>query len=270
MSGTAPANAAPLRVERDDGVAVLTLDRPDVLNAFDETLTEALGGALRDAADDATVRCVVLTGAGRAFSAGQDLRDRAAAIERGDDLRLGDELRRRYHPSIEAIRAMRKPVIAAVNGVVAGAGFGLAVACDLRVAASSATFRAAWSKVGLVPDAGSAFFLPRLIGWGRALDLALTGRTVDSEEALAIGLVTRVWPDGSCADGWRALARELAAGATEAFALTKEGLNASWERDFRSFLELEASLQDRAGRSHDYAEGVRAFLGKRPAKFEGR
>lgn len=269
MSRTA-TDAGPLRVERDGGVRILTLDRPDVLNAFDEALTDALATGLRDAAGDASVRAVVITGAGRAFSAGQDLRDRAAAIERGDDLRLGDELRRRYHPSIEAIRAMRKPVIAAVNGIVAGAGFGLAVACDLRIAAASASFRAAWSKVGLVPDAGSAFFLPRLIGWGRALDLAFTGRAVDASEALAIGLVTRVWPDAEFVEGWRSLARQLADGATEAFALTKEGLNASWERDFGSFLELEASLQDRAGRSADYAEGVRAFLAKRPPRFEGR
>ena len=267
---TAPPDARPLRVERDGGVAILTLDRPAVLNAFDEALTDALAEALREAADDVAVRAVVITGAGRAFTAGQDLRDRLSAIERGDDLRLGDELRRRYHPSIEAIRAMRKPVIAAVNGVVAGAGFGLAVACDLRVANSSATFRAAWSKVGLVPDAGSAFFLPRLVGWGRALDLAFTGRTVGAEEALAIGLVARVWPDAEFAERWRSLARELASGATEAFALTKEGLNASWEHGFQSFLELEAALQDRAGRSRDYAEGVRAFLAKRPAKFEGR
>jgi len=261
---------SPLRVERDGGLAILTLDRPDVLNAFDEALTDALAQALSDAGVDAAVRAVVITGAGRAFSAGQDLRDRAAAIERGEDLRLGDELRRRYHPAIETIRAMRKPVIAAVNGVVAGAGFGLAVACDLRVAAASATFRAAWSKVGLVPDAGSAYFLPRLVGWGRALDLTFTGRAVGADEALAIGLVARVWPDADFADGWRSLGRELAAGPTEAFALTKEGLNASWERGFHSFLELEASLQDRAGRTEDYAEGVSAFLAKRPARFEGR
>lgn len=270
MSRTAPAKTSPLRLERDGGVAVLTLDRPDVLNAFDEALTEALGGALGEVAADPAVRAVVITGAGRAFSAGQDLRDRAAVIERGADLRLGDELRRRYHPAIEAVRSMRKPVIAAVNGVVAGAGFGLAVSCDLRVAATSATFRAAWSKVGLVPDAGSAFFLPRLIGSGRALDLTLTGRTLTAAEALEIGLVTRVWPDAEFAGAWRALARELAAGATEAFALTKEGLNASWERDFSSFLELEASLQDRAGRTSDYAEGVRAFVAKRPPRFEGK
>jgi enoyl-CoA hydratase/carnithine racemase len=152
---------SPLRVERDGGVAILTLDRPEVLNAFNEALTEALNAAIADCAADAAVRAVVITGNGRAFSAGQDLADRLAMIERGGDLHLGDELRRRYHPAIAAIRTMRKPVIAAVNGVAAGAGLGVAIACDIRVAAESASFRAAWSRVGLVPDAGSAFFLPR-------------------------------------------------------------------------------------------------------------
>lgn len=134
---------SPLRIARDGGVAIVMLDRPDVLNAFDETLTSALAAAVTDAARDTTVRCVVLTGAGRAFSAGQDLGDRATAIAQGADLRLGDELRRRYHPIVTAIREMRKPVIAAVNGVAAGAGLGLALSCDVRLAAESATFRAA-------------------------------------------------------------------------------------------------------------------------------
>ncbi len=267
---SAPPRSSPLRVERDGAVTILTLDRPDVLNAFDDALTDALAQALSDAAADPGVRAVVITGAGRAFSAGQDLRDRAAAIERGADLRLGDELRRRYHPAIEAIRSMRKPVIAAVNGVVAGAGFGLAVSCDIRVAAASASFRAAWAKVGLVPDAGSAFFLPRLVGWGRAVDLVLTGRAVGADEALAIGLVTKVSSDAEFEAGWRALAHGLSQGPTEAFALTKVGLNAAWERDFPSFLELEALLQDRAGRTADYAEGVRAFIAKRQPQFEGK
>lgn len=261
---------APLRVERDGGLSVITLDRPDVLNAFDETLTSALFAAIMDTASDASVRALVITGAGRAFSAGQDLRDRAMQVETGAELRLGDELRRRYHPLITAIREMRKPVVAAINGVVAGAGLGLAVACDVRVASGSAVFRAAWSRVGLVPDAGSAFFLPRLVGWGRAVDMILTGEPVNAEEALRIGLVTRVWPDAEFADGWRAYARTLAQGATEAFALSKEGLNAAWDRDFASFLELESSLQDRAGRTRDYVEGVRAFTSKTSAKFEGR
>ena len=260
---------SPLRVERDGAVTVLTLDRPDVLNAFDESLTEALNASLVDCAADPTIRAVVITGAGRAFSAGQDLADRLAMIEEGGDVHLGDELRRRYHPAIAAIREMRKPVIAAVNGVVAGAGLGVAVACDIRVASSSATFRPAWGRVGLVPDAGSAFFLPRLVGWGRALDMVLTGDPVSADEALRIGLVTRVWPDAEFAVKWRELAQMLAGGATAAFALTKEGLNAAMARGFAEFLDHEAELQDRAGRTRDYAEGVRAFSEKRPAKMEG-
>jgi len=260
---------SPLRIEHDGGVAILTLDRPDVLNAFDEALTSALAVAATDAASDTAVRCVVITGAGRAFSAGQDLRDRATAIAQGADLRLGDELRRRYHPIVVAIREMRKPVIAAVNGVAAGAGLGLALSCDVRVAAESATFRAAWSKVGLVPAAASAYFLPRLVGWGRAIDIIFSGEPVKSDEALRLGLATRVWPDAEFAGCWRAYARDLANGATVAYALTKEGLNAAWDRGLRDFLEVEASLQDRAGKTADYAEGVRAFLEKRPARFSG-
>ena len=258
------------RVERDGALAILTLDRPDVLNAFDESLTGELAAAVRRAADDVLVRAFAITGAGRAFSAGQDLRDRALALERGSDPRLGDELRRRYHPVISSIRLARKPVIAAINGVVAGAGFGLAVACDLRVAAASATFHPAWTKVGLVPDAGSAFFLPRIVGWGRALDMVIGGGSVGAEEALRIGLVTRVWPDAEFDREWRAYARALADGPTEAFALTKEGLNAAWEKPFGAFLETEAMLQDRAGRTRDYGEGVRAFLAKRLPTFRGR
>jgi 2-(1,2-epoxy-1,2-dihydrophenyl)acetyl-CoA isomerase len=261
---------APIRIERDGVLTVITLDRPDVLNAFDETLTSALSAAIADTGSDDSVRAVVITGAGRGFSAGQDLRDRAMQIDAGAALHLGDELRRRYHPLIAAIREMRKPVVAAVNGVVAGAGLGIAVACDVRVASSSASFRAAWTRVGLVPDAGSAYFLPRIVGLGRATDMILTGEPVSADEALRIGLVTRVWPDAEFADAWRKYARALAEGATEAYALSKEGLNAAWDRDFASFLELESSLQDRAGRTRDYAEGVRAFTSKTAAKFEGR
>ena len=259
-----------LRLEREDSLAIITFDRPDVLNAFDEGLTAALADALDKCAKDDGVRAVVITGAGRAFSAGQDLRDRVAMIEAGKDLHLGDELRRRYHPVIGSIREMRKPVVAAVNGVVAGAGMGVACACDVRVAASSASFRAAWGRVGLVPDAGSAYFLPRLVGWGRAIDMMFSGEPVAADEALRIGLATRVWPDADFDREWRSYAHALTAGATEAYALTKEGLNASWERDLRSFLEVEAQLQDRAGRTRDYAEGVRAFVEKRRARFEGR
>ena len=262
--------SGPLRLERDGALAVITLDRPDVLNAFDEALTSALALATGEVAADAAVRAVVITGAGRGFSAGQDLRDRSLKVVAGEDLELGNELRRRYHPVIAAIREMRKPVVAAVNGVAAGAGLGIAVACDVRVASSSAVFRAAWTRVGLVPDAGSAYLLPRIVGWGRAMDMILTGDPVSADEALRIGLVTRVWPDAEFADAWRTYARALADGATEAYALSKDGLSAAWDSDFSSFLELESSLQDRAGRTRDYAEGVRAFTSKTPAKFEGR
>ena len=261
---------AAVRVERDGALAVLTLDRPEVLNAFDEAMTAALGSGLNEVAADHAVRAVVITGAGRAFSAGQDLRDRAAVLARGAELRLGDELRRRYHPLVVAIRTMRKPVIAAVNGVVAGAGLGIVAACDLRVASSSALFRAAWGRVGLVPDAASAYFLPRIVGWGRAMHMVLTGDAVPADEALRIGLVGRVWREEEFAAGWRTFARELATGATEAYALSKEGLNAGLEEGLPSFLEVEATLQDRAGRTADYAEGVRAFLEKRKASFGGK
>jgi len=219
----------------------------------------------RVAADD-SVRAVVLAAAGRGFSAGADLKE-FESVQGADVERMITE---EYGGGIRAIATMRKPVIAAVNGVAAGAGLGVAIACDIRVAAASASFRPAWGRVGLVPDAGSAFFLPRLVGWGRALDMVLTGEPVAAEEAVRIGLVTRVWPDAEFAAKWRDLAQTLARGATEAFALTKEGLNAAMARGFAEFLDHEADLQDRAGRTHDYAEGVKAFSEKRPAKMEGR
>ena len=259
-----------MRLERDGAVAILVLQRPEVLNAFNEQLTSELGEALESVTHDTGVRAVVVTGAGRGFSAGQDLADRGAMIEAGGEVSLGDELRRRYHPITSSIRAMPKPVIAAVNGVAAGAGLGLALACDVRVATASATFRAAWARVGLVPDAGAAYFLPRLVGWGRAMDMIVSGEPVNADDALRLGLVTRVWPDLDFENEWRAYARALAAGATQAFALSKEALKASEEHDLSSFFEIEAELQDRAGRTHDYAEGVRAFRGKRRAEFEGR
>lgn len=262
--------SGPLRVEREDALLVLTLDRPDVLNAIDEDLTRALASALMDAAGDARVRAVVITGEGRAFSSGQDLRDRLMLVADPSQLHLGGELRRRYHPVITTMRTMRKPVIAAVHGVAAGAGFALALACDVRVAAASASFRAGWGRVGLAPDAGAAFFLPRLVGWGRAMDMMLTGEAVAADEALRIGLVTRVFPDTEFAREWKSYAMTIARGATAAYALTKEGLNAAWERDFAAFLEVEADLQERAGRTRDYAEGVRAFAEKRRPDFEGR
>ena len=224
---------SPLRVERDGAVTVLTLNRPDVLNAFDEPLTEALTASLADCATDAAIRTVVITGAGRAFSAGQDLDDRRAMIEKGGEPHLGDELRRRYHPAIAAIREMPKPVLAAVNGVAAGAGLGVAIACDIRVAASSASFRPAWGRVGLVPDAGSAFFLPRLVGWGRALDMVLTGDPVAAR-------------------------------------LATEAVDLAWNSTLDAGLEFERKAFYLLFATEDKKEGVDAFVNKRKATFKGR
>jgi len=224
-----------------------------------------------DVAANPEIRCLVLTGAGKGFCTGADLSaNRPAASAPPAPGAARTAMRASSQRVIRTVWELEKPVVAAVNGVAAGAGLGLAVACDVRVAATSASFRAAWGRVGLVPDAGSAFFLPRLVGWGRALDMVLTGDPVSADEALRIGLATRVWPDEAFVAKWHDYAQTLARGATEAFALTKEGLNASMARGFEEFLDIEAGLQDRAGRTGDYARGVKAFAAKRPAEFEGR
>ena len=261
---------APIRVERDGALTVITLDRPDVLNAFDETLTSALTAAITDTGSDGSVRAVVITGAGRGFSAGQDLRDRAMQIDAGAELHLGDELRRRYHPLIAAIREMRKPVVAAVNGVVAGAGLGIAVACDVRVASSSASFRAAWTRVGLVPDAGSAYFLPRIVGFGRATDMILTGDPVSADEALRIGLVAQVYPAVSWLQDAKTLARTIAEKAPIAARLATEAVDLAWNSTLDAGLEFERKAFYLLFATEDKKEGVDAFVNKRKANFKGK
>lgn len=263
------AEAGVLQISDDAGVRTLTLNRPDVLNAFNNDLLDALNKAVRDAERDAKVRCVVITGAGRGFSAGQDLADVADRYKSDKPIELGNHLRERYNPLIVRLRTMEKPVIGSVNGVAAGAGCSLALACDLRIAGESASFIEAFVNVGLVPDSGSTFMLPRLVGLSRAIELAITGRKVKADEALRIGLVNMVVPDAELAAESRKLAGRLASLPTKAIGLTKRAMNAAWNQDLETQLDYEAMLQTTAGQSKDHREGVSAFLEKREARFIG-
>ena len=256
---------ADLRIETVDAVATITLDRPDALNSLTIELKEALIAAFATVDADPAVRAVVLTGAGRAFCAGQDLRERLVP----DDAPLADEIRLRYNPLIRSMRSLPKPIVAAVNGIAAGAGASLAFACDIRIAAEGASFLLAFGRVGLVPDSGATWLLPRLIGGARAAELALLGEPLSAADAERIGLVFRVVPDERVVAEAQRLASRLAAGAPRAVALTKELLERSWTNSFQDQLELEADLQGAAGATADHAEGIAAFLEKRPPRFSG-
>jgi len=250
---------------KQDGVLTLTLNRPDALNAFTVEMKEALLAALKDAARDRESRALVLTGNGRAFSAGQDLKER-----QGPDVNdLGTELRTRYNPIILAMRRLEKPIVGAINGVAAGAGFSIALACDIVIASDKATFIEAFTRVGLVPDTGSSWFLPRLVGYARAAEMMLTAEPVDATTAERIGLVNRVVPADHLATEANSMAVKLASAAPLALALAKRALNRALESTLEEALELEAQLQSVAGRSADHREGVAAFVEKRPASFTG-
>lgn len=254
-----------LLVEIDCAIATLTLNRPAALNALTVPVKVALLEALRSIAADRSVRAVILTGAGRAFCAGQDLaeRDDPAAAP------LDVELRERYHPIIRALRTMDQPVIAAVNGVAAGAGASLAFACDLRIAADGARFLLAFGRIGLVPDSGATWFLPRLVGHARATEIALLGDPLEAAAGLRLGVVSKVVPGEALLAEARAMAERLAAGAPDAIAATKRALERSWSVDLDAALDEEARLQGIAGNSADHAEGLAAFREKRPPRFTG-
>lgn len=258
-----------LLVADSNGIRTITLNRPDVLNAFNTAMLKALGKAVKDAERDKSVRCLVITGAGRAFASGQDLAEVADRYKGEEAIELGSHLRDHYHPIITRLRTMEKPVIAAVNGVAAGAGCSLALAADMRIAAESASFIQAFIKVGLVPDSGSTFMLPRLIGLSRAMEMACTGRKIKSDEALTIGLVNRVVPDDELTSATTALAEKLASLPPRGIGLTKRAINAAWGHDLPTQLDYEAMLQTTAGKTKDHREGVVAFLEKRTPKFVG-
>jgi 2-(1,2-epoxy-1,2-dihydrophenyl)acetyl-CoA isomerase len=254
---------AEVEVTREGGVQTIALNRPDVLNAFNAAMHEGLAAALEEARDP-EVRAVVVTGAGRGFCVGQDLTEFREAP--GD---IGERLRGRYHPNILAIRALEKPVIAAVNGAAAGAGLSLACACDLRLAADSASFVPAFIGIGLVPDSGGTFFVARLLGQARAFEWMTSNRKLPADEALEWGLVSEVVPADALAARVAQVAAMYASGPTRGYAMTKRLFDAALLNTLEQQLELEAQLQSEATTTNDFAEGVAAFLEKRPPGFTG-
>jgi len=252
-----------------DGIGLLTLDRPDKLNAFNRPMLAEITEALDQAADEEATRVVVITGTDRAFCAGQDLGE--AALMTGDPAAsVADSLDRFYHPMLERLRGLPMPVIAAVNGIAAGAGANFAFNCDIVVAATSASFVQAFTRIGLVPDCGGTWLLPRLVGAARARALMLLAEPVSAEQAESWGLIYRTVPDDALETEVKALARRLADGPTFAFGMIKQALDASGANDLTSQLDLERDLQGKAAGSADFAEGVAAFMEKRPARFTGR
>jgi len=260
-----PPTDPTIRFEVSDAIATLTLDRPDALNALTVPMKQELLAAFRTIARDRAIRAVILTGAGRAFSAGQDLRERLEP----DATPLVVELRERYNPIIRAMRALDQPIVGAINGVAAGAGASLAFACDIRLAAEGASFLLAFGRIGLVPDSGATWILPRLVGPAKAAELALLGDALSAADAERYGLVARVVAPDALAAEARAMAVRLAGLAPQALALTKRALQRSWSVELDDALEDEAWRQGIAGATADHAEGLAAFLEKRPPRFTG-
>ncbi|MDO5646380.1 enoyl-CoA hydratase-related protein [Paracoccus sp. (in: a-proteobacteria)] len=244
------------------GIATLTLNRPAVMNALSSQMRADITQALTNLPD--AVRCVVITGAGRAFCSGQDLTDAAAAAD------IGGTLRREYEPMLRAIMDCPVPVIAAVNGVAAGAGANLALAADLVVATESASFVQAFTRIGLIPDAGGTWVIPRMVGAQRAMGMMMLADPVPARQAADWGMIWQVLADDDFADGVDRLAQRIAQGPTAALLSVRQAVRASFNNDLTAQLALEADLQSRAGASADFAEGVAAFLQKRPARFTGR
>lgn len=265
-------NFATLQVAVDAGVMTVTLNRPDSYNAFNEAMSVELGTVLRTAERESAVRCLLLTGAGKAFCSGQDLqeiKDRYASADPKQALDFAAHLRQKYNPIVTRLRTIEKPVIAAVNGVAAGAGASFAFASDLRIAARSASFIMAFVNVGLVPDSGSTQTLIQSVGYARAAELCFLGEKLSAEEAQRSGLINRVVDDVQLPEAARDLARKLASMPTKAIGLTKRALNKAWNATLDDQLEYEAFCQQTAGNTADHREGVNAFIEKRKPTFKG-
>lgn len=257
-----------IQTEQADGVTTITLNRPDKLNSFNAAMHEELRAAIATAAGDGT-RCLVLTGSGRGFCTGQDLADRVMA-EGAPPPDLGASLEANYNRLIRLLKGLEMPVIAAVNGVAAGAGANLALACDIVIAARSASFIQSFCKVGLIPDSGGTWTLPRLVGQARAAGLMLLGDKVSAEQAAAWGMIWQCVDDAELMAVAGGMARHLARQPTVGLAMTKRALAASGGNSLDAQLDLERDFQGRTGRTHDYREGIAAFMAKRPPHFEGR
>jgi 2-(1,2-epoxy-1,2-dihydrophenyl)acetyl-CoA isomerase len=259
-----------LLFETADGIATVTLNRPDVLNSFNAEMRRELTAAFAEIQGDSTVRAVILTANGRGFCAGQDLRERLDAYDTGQAPVLGETLRREYNPLILAMRRLPKPIVGAINGVAAGAGCSLALACDLRVASEQASFLEAFVRIGLVPDSGSSFFLPRLIGMARAAEMMFLADPMPAAQALELGLVNRVVPADQLQPAARELALRLAQLPTRAIGQAKRQLNLALSAGLEAVLDEEADGQAMASQTGDHVEGVKAFLEKRPPAFTGQ
>jgi 2-(1,2-epoxy-1,2-dihydrophenyl)acetyl-CoA isomerase len=259
-----------LLIDKTDGVGTITLNRPDKFNALNDELISKLKEALKEMDKDSKVKVVVITGAGAGFCSGQDLQDNLLTRSSQQHPSLGNAVRHHYNPLVLKIRRMEKPVIAAVNGAAVGAGASLALMCDFRVASEDAYFVQAFSKIGLIPDSGSTFLLPRLIGVAKAFELMLLAEKVSAAEALKLGMINKLVPQDQLLQESAALAKRLAEGATLAFGLTKRAVNRAIFPDLEELLEYEASLQEIAGQSEDFLEGIRAFREKRQPISKGR
>ena len=253
-----------IRTEIKDHIGKLTFNRPDSLNAFNGKMTSEIGSALKSFSGDENVRCVAITGSGRAFSAGQDLKEVSQATS------FSDLLKQRYNQIIMQITGMHKPVVALINGVAAGAGMSVALACDFKIMRHDAKFIQSFVKIGLVPDSGSSFFLMRSVGYSKAFELAALGEEVSSDEALALGIVNRVFHGENFFDESQKILERFANGPTKAYSLIKKSLNFSSGAHLEKCLEYESYLQEIAGQSEDAKEGIKAFVDKRPSIFRGK